>query len=268
MGQFIELIAADGFRLSAYRADPSGPARGGIVVAQEIFGVNRHIRASATASPPTATSRSRRRSSTGTSAGRPRLQPRPTSRGPRVEGARGARSGARRHRGRARCRDGRAGKVAVIGYCWGGYLAWMAAARLDGLRLRDRVLRRRDDSTRSDVSAALSGDGAFRRARHRHSRSPGCTSSGRASGREDVPLRGRPRVQLRRRGPSYDAAAATHGARAHAGIPAAARRLSPLGAARGIPARVEAPRRSFSAGRPRAAFPRGGCARPACRAPR
>src|SRR3954463_15567891 len=44
MGKMIELKAADGFVLSAYRADPSGNVRGGLVVVQEIFGVNSHIR--------------------------------------------------------------------------------------------------------------------------------------------------------------------------------------------------------------------------------
>src|SRR6266446_6537601 len=44
MGTMIELTAADGFRLSAYRADPEGTPRGAVVVAQEIFGVNSHIR--------------------------------------------------------------------------------------------------------------------------------------------------------------------------------------------------------------------------------
>src|SRR4030095_13676769 len=44
MGRFIELGAADGFRLSAWRADPAGTPRGAIVIAQEIFGVNSHIR--------------------------------------------------------------------------------------------------------------------------------------------------------------------------------------------------------------------------------
>lgn len=43
MGQMIELTAADGHTLSAYAAD--GPADGeALVVAQEAFGVNRHIR--------------------------------------------------------------------------------------------------------------------------------------------------------------------------------------------------------------------------------
>lgn len=39
----IELVAADGHRLSAYRAGPSD-ARRALVVVQEIFGVNRHMR--------------------------------------------------------------------------------------------------------------------------------------------------------------------------------------------------------------------------------
>lgn len=44
MGRRIELQASDGHRLAGYRADPDGEARGGIVVLQEIFGVNAHIR--------------------------------------------------------------------------------------------------------------------------------------------------------------------------------------------------------------------------------
>jgi carboxymethylenebutenolidase len=44
MGHKIQLTAGDGFRVAAYRADPSGKARGGIVVIQEIFGLNVHVR--------------------------------------------------------------------------------------------------------------------------------------------------------------------------------------------------------------------------------
>jgi carboxymethylenebutenolidase len=40
----IELMAKDGHVLSAYRADPAGKPRGGVVVLQEIWGVNDHIR--------------------------------------------------------------------------------------------------------------------------------------------------------------------------------------------------------------------------------
>ena len=44
MGETITLTAADGHELSAYRAGPEGEAKGAVVVIQEIFGVNGHIR--------------------------------------------------------------------------------------------------------------------------------------------------------------------------------------------------------------------------------
>ena len=44
MGQMLTLTAADGFVLGAYRADPTGTPKGALVVVQEIFGVNSHIR--------------------------------------------------------------------------------------------------------------------------------------------------------------------------------------------------------------------------------
>src|SRR6204780_556411 len=44
MGQNITLTSKDGFQLGAYKAEPSDKPRGAIVVAQEIFGVNHHIR--------------------------------------------------------------------------------------------------------------------------------------------------------------------------------------------------------------------------------
>ena len=40
----VELISEDGFALPAYVALPAGRARGAIVVLQEVFGVNSHIR--------------------------------------------------------------------------------------------------------------------------------------------------------------------------------------------------------------------------------
>ena len=45
MGNFIELKAADGHAFAAYVAQPAGQPRGAVVVLQEIFGVNSHIRA-------------------------------------------------------------------------------------------------------------------------------------------------------------------------------------------------------------------------------
>jgi carboxymethylenebutenolidase len=44
MGAELRLVASDRHELGAYRADPSGDPRGGVVVLQEIFGVNDHIR--------------------------------------------------------------------------------------------------------------------------------------------------------------------------------------------------------------------------------
>jgi carboxymethylenebutenolidase len=45
VGQDIKLKASDGFQSGGYRADPTGTPKGAIVVIQEIFGVNHHIRA-------------------------------------------------------------------------------------------------------------------------------------------------------------------------------------------------------------------------------
>jgi len=44
MGTHIKLTASDGHEFGAYRVDPAGAPKGGIVVIQEIFGVNHHIR--------------------------------------------------------------------------------------------------------------------------------------------------------------------------------------------------------------------------------
>ena len=45
MGQFINLKSADGFTLPAYVAQPAGKPKAAVVVLQEVFGVNSHIRA-------------------------------------------------------------------------------------------------------------------------------------------------------------------------------------------------------------------------------
>jgi carboxymethylenebutenolidase len=44
LGQKLKLTTSDNHTLGAYRADPSGAPKGGMVVIQEIFGVNHHIR--------------------------------------------------------------------------------------------------------------------------------------------------------------------------------------------------------------------------------
>ncbi|MEH6545717.1 MAG: dienelactone hydrolase family protein [Sneathiella sp.] len=43
MGELLRLEAADGHNLAAYKASPEGSPKGGVVIIQEIFGVNSHI---------------------------------------------------------------------------------------------------------------------------------------------------------------------------------------------------------------------------------
>ncbi|MBX9761064.1 MAG: dienelactone hydrolase family protein, partial [Beijerinckiaceae bacterium] len=47
MGEKITLTCKDGQTIGAYLARPAGPAKGAIVVLQEIFGANQHIRKTA-----------------------------------------------------------------------------------------------------------------------------------------------------------------------------------------------------------------------------
>jgi carboxymethylenebutenolidase len=132
MGKTIELTAADGFVLSAYRADPASAPRGGLVVAQEIFGVNGHIRSVCdrfaadgyVAIAPALFDRYERGVDIG-------YTPDDIAKG-RVLKGKAQLDAALSDVAAARDAAAGAGKVGVIGYCWGGYVAWMAAARLSG----------------------------------------------------------------------------------------------------------------------------------------
>jgi carboxymethylenebutenolidase len=44
MGEKLTLTASDGFTLNAYKAEPKGTPRGGVVVIQEVWGVNNWVR--------------------------------------------------------------------------------------------------------------------------------------------------------------------------------------------------------------------------------
>jgi carboxymethylenebutenolidase len=44
VGEKAQITSADGFTLGAYQATPAGQPKGAVVVIQEIFGVNQHIR--------------------------------------------------------------------------------------------------------------------------------------------------------------------------------------------------------------------------------
>jgi carboxymethylenebutenolidase len=132
MGRFIELTASDGVRLSGWRADPEGRPHGAIVVAQEIFGVNSHIRSVCdgfaadgyVAIAPALFDRYEPGIDIG-------YTPADIAKGRELKG-RAALDSALRDIAAARDAVGGASKVAVIGYCWGGYIAWMTASRLPG----------------------------------------------------------------------------------------------------------------------------------------
>jgi carboxymethylenebutenolidase len=133
LGQHFSLVASDSFKLGAYRADPSGTARGGVVVLQEIFGVNHHIRAVCD-----------RLAGEGYAAVAPALfdrqQPNFESGYSPDEIAHARKYVANPDWG-AMLKDVQAaiddakksGPTAVIGFCLGGSLAFLAAAKLNGL---------------------------------------------------------------------------------------------------------------------------------------
>jgi len=131
MGRMIELTASDGHRLSAYRADPAATPRGLVVIAQEIFGVNSHIRGVCdryaaegwTAVAPALFDRVERGVETG-------YQPADIERGRKLKDA-SRLDAALLDIAAARATEPGM-KAAVVGYCWGGLIAWAAATRLDG----------------------------------------------------------------------------------------------------------------------------------------
>jgi carboxymethylenebutenolidase len=129
----IEITSTDGHHLSAYRADPATPPKGAVVVIQEIFGVNAHIKKVAdgfaaqgyTAIAPALFDRVRKDvalgyDESGVAEGLALMKQLDTDTTlgdiqSTVDTVTGT------------------GKVAVVGYCWGGYLAYQAANQVKGL---------------------------------------------------------------------------------------------------------------------------------------
>ena len=126
----IELTAADGHKFAAHRAEPAGTPRGGLVVIQEIWGVNRHIRAVADgfaregylAIAPAMFDRVRRGVDLEYS----------SSDGYQLR-AGVSLDAAMADVTAAVAAAASAGKVGIVGYCWGGTITWVAAARVAGL---------------------------------------------------------------------------------------------------------------------------------------
>ncbi|MCC6437932.1 MAG: dienelactone hydrolase family protein [Acidimicrobiales bacterium] len=131
----IRLTAADGHTFDAYLAEPDGAPRGAIVVIQEIFGVNSHIRevadgyaaAGYVAVAPALYDRVEARVDLG-------YQQADIDSGLQYRAKVAlddtlADIAAAATEGRARAAGG---KVGAVGYCWGGFLAAATAQRLAG----------------------------------------------------------------------------------------------------------------------------------------
>lgn len=128
----LTLQTADGQTIGAYLAQPAQPARGGIVVVQEIFGVNAHIRqvtqgyaeAGYLAIAPAVFDSLEKNVELGyDAAGMEKGRALVAELGfDRAVASVAAAAQALRERG--------AGKVGVVGYCWGGTIAYLANIRL------------------------------------------------------------------------------------------------------------------------------------------
>ena len=129
MGATARVTAADGHELSIYRAEPAGRARGGLVVVQEIFGVNGHVRAVCDdfaaegylAVAPALFDRVERGIELG-------YQSDDIARGRAIREKVSLEDALADVEAAATELAG-AGRIGVVGYCWGGTVAWVAATR-------------------------------------------------------------------------------------------------------------------------------------------
>jgi carboxymethylenebutenolidase len=134
MGETLTLTAEDGHKLAAYRATPSGTPRGGLVVVQEIFGVNQHIRKVAdgfaadgyVAIAPALFDRVERGYETG-------YGPQDIERGRATRGKLTTDQAMMDVKATVKELQRQGLKVGVVGYCFGGTIAWLAGTRVDGV---------------------------------------------------------------------------------------------------------------------------------------
>ena len=132
----ITLTAADGVEFSAYVAEPAGTPKGAVVVLQEIFGVNSHIRSVADgyaaagylAIAPATFDRVERDVQLGYTSD-------DMTRGSGLKAAVEAlpAPGVLQDIQAAVDYGAKAGKVGIVGYCWGGLLVWRSAEQVRGL---------------------------------------------------------------------------------------------------------------------------------------
>lgn len=134
MADVIRLMAEDGHQLDAYRATPPTPPRAGVVVIQEIFGVNSHIQRVAdgfaadgyVALAPALFDRVERGVALG-------YQPGDIEHGRALRAKVGWDSMVMDVRAAVRALRAEGLRVGVVGYCMGGSLAWLAATRVEGV---------------------------------------------------------------------------------------------------------------------------------------
>ena len=133
MGEHITLTAEDGVTIGAYVAKPAGAPRGGIVVIQEIFGVNHHIRAVADsyaaqgylAVAPALYDRAQPNYESGYT--QPEVQAGAAIRG-KLDNAKIVLDLEA-----AVAEAAKGGKVGVVGYCFGGTMTYLAACKIAGV---------------------------------------------------------------------------------------------------------------------------------------
>jgi len=136
MGQFTNLQAADGTSIPTYIAQPAGQPKGAVVVVQEIFGVNSHIRSVADgyaaqgylAVAPSTFHRVRQNVELGYTDDDMK-----TGSALKQEVENLPAPGVMQDLQAAINEAKKGGKVGIVGYCWGGLLTWRAACTLDGL---------------------------------------------------------------------------------------------------------------------------------------
>ena len=134
MGETITLAGADGFEFTAYHEPAFTPRKGGVIVIQEIFGIDQHVRADVA-----------RWAKMGYEAVAPSLYDRREPGFTAGHDPDGLKAGVAHAMATpleqalgdiAACRDflkTRGDKVCVVGYCYGGSLAWLSAGKLEGI---------------------------------------------------------------------------------------------------------------------------------------
>lgn len=134
-GSMTRVKSRDGFEFDAWHVQPQGPRNGGVIVIQEIFGLSDHIKEMA-----------ERLGAAGYEAIAPSMYDR-AERGFIVQPkdvAAGMTRGRELAMGNGQDNAlndiggvfdvlSKSGKVSITGYCYGGTMSWLAAARLEGL---------------------------------------------------------------------------------------------------------------------------------------